>query len=71
VVRAHPTVQKSIRVRFWNGTSQGRSNLEAQHEFLGKQTKAIDPITLTITFDESVRHAGYSAYHGKRRQGCA
>jgi putative restriction endonuclease len=28
----------------------------------------IDPITLTIIFDESVRHAGYSAYHGKRLQ---
>ena len=28
----------------------------------------IDPITLTITFDESVCHAGYSAYNGKQLQ---
>ena len=28
----------------------------------------IDPITLTVTFDESVCHEGYSAYHGKQLQ---
>jgi HNH endonuclease len=28
----------------------------------------IDPITLTVTFDESVFQAGYSAYHGKLLQ---
>jgi len=28
----------------------------------------IDPITLVVTFDESVCHAGYAAYHGKQLQ---
>jgi predicted restriction endonuclease len=28
----------------------------------------IDPTTLTVTFDKSVCHAGYSAYHAKRLQ---
>src|SRR5450755_2167156 len=28
----------------------------------------IDPVTLTITFNESVRLAGYSAYHGQQLQ---